>query len=102
MTHHPQADRKRREWQKGQKVCKLQRKINILASLNEVHKTKVWFKNRRIFNPFQKSHRIEGTIGKPSTYDRQKDAVSFMFTRRLSRLDVSKELSVLRYLQQFK
>lgn len=40
----------------GQIVYKLKRKINLLASLNEVHKTRGWLKNRRIFNPFQKSH----------------------------------------------
>lgn len=43
--------------------------MKLLTSLNEVYKTRAWFKNRRTFNPSQRSHEeMEGTIGKQSTY----------------------------------
>lgn len=43
--------------------------MELLTSLNEVYKTRAWFKNRRTFNPSQRSHeKMEGTTGKPSTY----------------------------------
>lgn len=54
----PTADRLQTE------CIRLRRKTKLLTSLNEAYKTRARFKNRRIFNPPQKSHEeMKGTTG---------------------------------------